>query len=197
MRMAALLFVSGCAFGKGDAAPGDLRGAPLEPPIARPAFTLTALDGRPFEFRRETAGRLTLVFFGYTNCPDVCPVTLATVAAVLRDLAPDLAAGIQLIFVTTDPSRDSAAVMREWLAKVAPSAIGLTGSTASIAEAERLLRLPPSTVDTSAGRYAVSHAAQVVVFTPDDSAHVAYPFGTRQVDWATDLPRLARWVSRP
>lgn len=196
MRMAALLLVSGCTFGSGDAAPGRLRGVPLDPPLARPAFTLITMDGRPFEFRRDTGGRLTLVFFGYTNCPDVCPVTLATIEAVRRDLPPDLAAGLQVLFVTTDPARDSAAVVQAWLAKVAPSALGLTGSPAAIAEAERLLRVPPSTIDTAAGRYQVGHAAQVVVFTPDDSAHLAYPFGTRQADWAADLPRLARWRAR-
>jgi protein SCO1/2 len=176
--------------------PSGLAGPTLGKAIAKPDFTLTATDGTRFNFRQATEGSVTLLFFGYTNCPDVCPVHLANIAAALHTLDPEVQRKIKVVFVTTDPDRDTPAVIRTWLDKFDPGFIGLSGTLAevnaiqrglSLGEASREPQLNPA--DTT---YAVGHAAIVLAFTPDDSAHVVYPFGIRQADWAKDLPLLAR-----
>lgn len=159
--------------------------------MARPTFSLTSTDGRPFDFARETGGTLTLLTFGYTHCPDVCPVHLANLAAVLRDLSAEDRARVRVVFVSVDPGRDSAAVIRRFLDQFDREFIGLRGTADEVNTIQMALNLPPATVTTnSAGQIEVGHASQVIAFTPDDSAHVIYPFGTRQGDWAHDVPQL-------
>lgn len=172
-----------------------LRGTALPAPLARPHFTLTDTRGQPYHFARETQGTLTLLAFGYTHCPDVCPVQMANIAAALRRLSRAERARVRVVFVTTDPPRDSAARLRSWLDSFDPSFVGLRGTEAEIEMAERAVGVALATRQASAPgdtSYTVGHAAQVYAFTSDDSAHVAYPFGTLQQDWAHDLPELLR-----
>lgn len=174
---------------------GDLGGSLLPAAVPRPSFGLTTVAGEPYEFRARTAGRLTLLFFGYTHCPDVCPATMANLGAVLRGLSSSERALIDAIFVTTDPERDSSAVLGPWLANFEPHLIGLVGSTEALRAAQIAAGIGVAVrEDTPSGGYAVSHAAQVLVYSPDDSGHLSYPFGTRQAQWAVDLPKLLeRW----
>jgi protein SCO1/2 len=190
--------VAGCR--GADRAPGGLRGVTLGAPFAKPEFTLTDTDGWPFDFRKETDGFTTLVFFGYTNCPDVCPLQMATLGAVLPTLPPNVAERVKVVFITTDPRRDTPQRLRSWLDHFDHDFIGLTGDSAAIAEAEQAMQLAPSVIERPVAGdtgYTVGHSALVVVFTADDKCHLMYPSGTRQADWAHDLPRLveARWSS--
>lgn len=176
------------------------RGVVLETPLAKPNFTLTDTRGRPFDFRRQTDGSLTLLFFGYTNCPDICPVHLGNIATVLQRMPYDIASRTKVIFVTTDPARDTPAHLRAWLDNFSPSFIGLSGSLDEVNRIQAQLDLPPAVAeaahDAGDSSYNVAHAAQVLAFSPtDDLAHLAYPFGIRQEDWANDLPKLIadRW----
>ncbi len=172
---------------------GDLRGARLAPPQPKPQFTLTATSGTPFDFARETEGRVALLFFGYTHCPDVCPVHMANLAAVLRKVPPDVAGRVRVVFVTTDPDRDSLPRLREWLDRFDPRFTGLRGDMEEVNALLRSIGLAAAVPQRSGddpGDYLVGHAAQVIAYTADDLAHVVYPFGTRQADWAHDLPRL-------
>lgn len=178
-----------------DRSPRDLRGDQLPAPLAKPEFTLTATDGTPFDFRKATDGFVTLLFFGYTNCPDVCPVHMSNLGAVLPQLDPRVATRVKVVFVTTDPRRDTPAVIRTWLDHFSQGFIGLTGDSSVIATAEAALGLPTSVIEKATPAdtgYSVGHAAAVVAFTPDNRAHVIYPHGTRQEDWAHDLPVLVR-----
>ncbi len=174
---------------------GDLGGALLPAAVARPDFTLTTVGGESFDFRTRTAGRLTQLFFGYNHCTDVIPATMANLGAVLRGLSTTERALIDAVFVTTDPERDSPAVLGPWLAHFEPNLIGLVGSAEALREAQIAAGVGVAArQDTPGGGYAVSHAAQVLVYSPDDSAHLSYPFGTRQAQWAVDLPKLLeRW----
>lgn len=168
--------------------------APLPVSIARPDFTLTDTHGRPFPFRQRTAGSLTFLFFGYTHCPDVCPLHAANIAAVLRTLSIEDRRRVQVVFVTVDPQRDSATVLRRWLDAFDPQFIGLRGSIDDVSAIESSLGLAPAIADApdSTGAYAVGHAAPVILFSPDDTARAMYPFGTRQSDWARIIPRELR-----
>ena len=169
-----------------------LRGQVLPGPIPKPDVVLTDATGSPFDLRRETDGYLTLLFFGYTWCPDICPVHMANLAAVMRTLRPTVRERIRVVFVTTDPERDTPERLRTWLANFDPTFIGLTGDTATINAAQRALYLPLPQIGPadSTGAYPVGHAAAIVAFTPDNQARAMYPFGIRQADWANDLPRL-------
>lgn len=168
----------------------------LEQVVPLPAAVLEAHDGRSFDLHADTEGDLTLVFFGYTHCPDICPVHMANLAAVFRDLPLEVTRRVDVLFVTTDPERDTAERLTEWLGALHPSFIGLRGDRDQIVALEQQMGIPVSVVspdeETADGGYFVGHAAQVLAFTADDSARVAYPWGTRQRDWLRDLPRLVR-----
>jgi protein SCO1/2 len=173
------------------AADTGFRGVVLEEPIEKPAFTLTDTEGRPFDFRAATDGYLTLVFFGYTNCPDICPVHMANLSAVLQRYGHDLRSRIRLVFVTTDPERDNPGALRAWLDRFDPDFIGLIGSQDAVARIQTAMDMPTAALPAVLeGDYPVGHSSQILAFSPDDRAHVAYPAGIRQVDWAHDLPRL-------
>jgi protein SCO1/2 len=164
------------------------RGAVLGTAQPRPDFTLTDTDGRPYDFAARTRGRLTLLFFGYTSCPDVCPIHMATLAGALRE--PGMPRPT-VVFVTTDPERDTPAHLRDWLDGFSPDFVGLRGTPQQIRAAEIAAQVPPSMRGTGEGDdYEVGHAAQIIAYTPDDEAHVVYPFGVRREDWIADLPRL-------
>lgn len=193
--------LSGCAAGRADRSPEDLRGYVLGEPLAKPEFTLTSTDGTPFDFRKATDGFVTLVFFGYTNCPDVCPLHLSNLGTVLPELDPRIAERIKVVFVTTDPRRDTPAVLRAWLDHFSTDFNGLTGDSSAIAGVQGALKLAPAVIEKATAAdtgYTVGHSALVVAFTPDNQAHVVYPYGTRQEDWAHDLPALVHegWGAR-
>jgi protein SCO1/2 len=171
-----------------------LHGVQREPALPKPDLVLTTVDGKLFDLQKDTRGFLTLLFFGYTNCPDVCPVHVANVSKVLKTLPIDVARRIRFVFVTTDPERDTPAQLKSWLAGFDAGFIGLTGTPGQLRQAQESLGLMPAAREVpdsgSPSGYLVSHSAVVFAFTSDDSAHVIYPFGIRQTDWANDLPIL-------
>ena len=173
--------------------PQDLRGITLPEPKTKPAVVLTDTLGRPFDFRRETKGKLTLLFFGYTYCPDICPMHMANIAAVLREMPYEVKSNTQVIFVTVDPRRDTPQRLGQWLHQFSPAFIGLQGDDAVVARFQRELNLAEAVTSPAkdGGEYSVGHAAQVIAFTPDGLGRYVYPFGTRQQDWGHDLPLLA------
>jgi protein SCO1 len=172
----------------------EYRGTLLSAPLAKADFTLTDTDGHPFNFRERTDGHLTLLFFGYTNCPDVCPVHMANLGAVLQRFPYEVRDSIRVVFVSTDPTRDSAERIREWLDGFSTGFIGLRGSVEEVNRIQSLFALPPAAPSPPAvdGSYTVGHAAQIIAFTADDRAHVLYPFGIRQEDWIHDIPLLLK-----
>ncbi|NUQ11112.1 MAG: SCO family protein [Gemmatimonadaceae bacterium] len=179
----------------GDRDATAFRGVALTSPLAKPSFTLTDVNGRPWEFAAETRDKVALLFFGYTHCPDVCPLHMANIAAVLKRMSATDRGRVVTVFVTTDPERDTPERLREWLGNFDPSFVGLTGTRAELESVQALLKVPAATreyagADSSA--YYVGHAAQVFAFARDGYAYTIYPFGIRQDDWANDLPRLVR-----
>ena len=201
-----LLFLAGMRGASLTAAPGPPRvpdpprgprsapaylGALVNPPLPKPRFTLTDTAGDPFDFRAKTQGYVTLLFFGYTRCPDECPLHVANVAMGLKKLPMESRARIKLVFVTTDPMRDEPHVLRSWLDHFDGRFIGLTGSDAAIEAAQRAAGLPPARRAVRAGDdYAVGHANVVLAYSKDNLAHLMYPGGVTPQDWAHDLAQL-------
>jgi protein SCO1/2 len=175
------------------------RGGLVTPPLPKPAFVLTDTSGADFDFRHKTEGYLTLLFFGYTYCPDQCPMHMANLGAALKKLPAGMANQVKLVFVTTDPARDSPAVLRRWLDLFDRHFIGLTGTERAIGAVERAAGVPVA-VKTGAlnGNYGVSHANFVLAYTKDNLAHVIYPGGVSKDDWVHDVPMLIRetWMRR-
>lgn len=195
-RLTAVALVAVAAVGCGLPAEGgrlgELRGSVMDTPIPKPDLTLTDTDGEDFDLRAETDGYLTLVFFGYTHCPDVCPVHMANLAAVFRDLRPEVRDRTKVVFISTDPERDTPERLRTWLDNFDRSFIGLRGSIDSINAALAGMLLPGVAVLPAehGGEPMIGHPAAVIAFSPDGLARVRYPFGVRQADWAHDLPLL-------
>lgn len=176
------------------------RGGMVAPPLPKPKFTLTDTSGAAFDFALKTQGYTTLLFFGYTHCPDMCPLQMSIIAQALKQIPPASADRFKVVFVTTDPERDGPQVLRAWLDHFDKRFIGLTGSLAAIDAAQVAANLSPAKKSAvrSDGAYEVGHAAFVLAYTKDNLAHVIYPGGVSEEDWAHDLPLLATetWTNR-
>ena len=182
-----------------DRAAATYHGGLITPPLPKPKFILTDTSDAPFDFWSETQRYVTLLFFGYTHCPDECPLHMANIASSLQQVSPEVGEQVKVVFVTTDPARDSAPVLRAWLDNFDRRFIGLTGGDAAIAAAQRAAHIPPaSKMEHTHRDYGVNHASFVLAYTKDNQAHVIYPGGVTAVDWTQDLPLLVResWSSR-
>jgi protein SCO1/2 len=170
-------------------AKGPYDGLNLPQPYQRPTFTLTDTSGAPFDFGAATKGKPTLLFFGYTTCPDVCPTTLADIAVALRTVDRSLAGRVQVVFVTTDPGHDTQPVLRQYLdrfdADLPLTFTGLTGSQHDIDQAQLAAGVP---VAQDEGH---THSALLLLYGHDDQAHVAYDAGNSGRDIAHDLGIVA------
>lgn len=173
-------------------APG-WNGERVEGAPSMPAQTFTDADGSPYDLRAAMRKRPTLVYFGYTNCPDICPVHLANIAAAL-DKTTVRPEQVNVVLVTTDPERDTPDVLGAFLANFDPSFVGLWAPREEVNAVLTGLGLPPAVIEdtTSAHGYAVGHPAQVFAFDTTGHARLAYPFGTRQSQWVEDLPKIVR-----
>ena len=156
----------------------------------KPEFTLTDTDGNPYDFAAETEGDVTYLYFGYTHCPDICPVHMSQLAEVLS--APDAPANATVVMVTVDPERDTPEVLRDFLDEFDTTFVGLTGTQEELAAAQEAAGV---TVAVKEGDdpedYTMGHAGQVIAYAPNGLNYTQYPFGTRQSQYAHDLPILA------
>jgi protein SCO1/2 len=177
------------------------RGGLVTPPLPKPKFTLTDTSGAAFDLEAKTEGVVTLLFFGYTHCPDMCPLQMYMIADALKKIPPAAASQFKVVFVTTDPERDTPQVLRAYLDRYDKRFIGLTGSVAAIEAAQVAANLSPAKKSAVRpdGAYEVGHAAFVLAYTKDNRAHVIYPVGMKPEDWVHDLPYLAteQWVQPP
>jgi protein SCO1 len=160
-------------------------GIDLPEPYQRPSFTLTDTAGESYDFAEQTGGAPTLLFFGYTNCPDICPTTLADVAVALRQTAPEVAEQVQMVFVTTDVKRDTPEVLAEYLgrfdADLGTEFVGLTGTQEEIDRAQLAAGVQLAQADGE------QHSALLLLYTADDEAPVAFDAGNTPQDIAADL----------
>ncbi|MDQ1689533.1 MAG: hypothetical protein QOK42_2508 [Frankiaceae bacterium] len=167
------------------------QGALLSKPIVLPVTALRSTDGTTVDLSTRDRGKLRLVFFGYTNCPDTCPTTMSDLAVALRKLPAEVKAKTTVLFVTTDPKRDTLPAMREWLGRFDKGFVGLTGTDAQIAATAKAMGVPLLPEEkTPAGGYDIPHGAQVIAVTPDDKAHLIWLGGTQVRQYESDIQRL-------
>jgi protein SCO1/2 len=153
---------------------GDARALRLAQPRALPSFTLTDQHGRPFRSDAAFAGRVSLVFFGFVNCPDVCPTTLLRVRNLLA--ADSALADVQVVMISVDGERDTPAALKRVLGAISPRFVGLTGDPVRVRPVARsfsasFVKQPPSGPD---GAYVVDHSAQL--YLVDRSGRLATIF---------------------
>lgn len=149
-----------------------LDGTALPVPRDRPNIPLTDTSGKPYNFATQTQGHPTLLYFGYTHCPDICPTTMADIGLALRKVPATLRAKTEVVFVTTDPKRDTPAVIGRWLAHfdqhLPVPFVGLTGSVQQVQVAQQLAGVPVAH-DNGA-----THSTELLLFGPDDKARIFY-----------------------
>jgi len=175
-----------------DSSPGDgFFGAVLDDRYQAPDITLTATTEPAFNFRSSTTKPLTLFFFGYTKCPDVCSAVMASVTSALTRLDDAQRDQVQVVFVTTDPQRDSTSVLSEWLGAFDPSFIGLTGPLPQIVKAGKALHVYVSNgTPLPSGGYDVSHGSEVIAIDARDQSPIVWTEGTSSAQFASDIVRL-------
>jgi protein SCO1 len=133
----------------------------LMPPLE---LHLTDQDGRQVTADNYRA-QVVLLYFGYTQCPDVCPTTLATLARALHTLGPDAASHVRVLFVSVDPQRDTAAVLRSYVRAFGPEFVGLRGDDSELTALTKRYRVAYSRdLPDAGGSYAVAHSSAVFIF---------------------------------
>ncbi|MFK0218547.1 SCO family protein [Streptomyces vinaceus] len=166
----------------------------LDRPFDKPELVLTDTTGKPWNLREQTKGKPTLIYFGYTNCPDVCPLTMSNIAVAKKALPKADQDNLQVVFVTTDPERDTPDSLGAWLKAQDPSFTGLTGDFATIQAAARKLGIGIEAPKKEADGSVVSmHGAQVIAFSPKtDEGYLLYGEGTTVDDYTKDLPKIVK-----
>uniref|UniRef100_UPI0013DB6E60 SCO family protein n=1 Tax=Sphingorhabdus sp. Alg239-R122 TaxID=2305989 RepID=UPI0013DB6E60 len=169
--------------------------APLKGAKMGGDFTLTNQDGEKITFS-DFDGRYRMLYFGYTYCPDVCPIDLQQLALGLKQFEkqdPKRASNIQPVFVTVDPQRDTPDVVKQYLAAFHPRYIGLTGSEEEIAEvAKKYLVLYEKTEPNEEGGYLVSHTQMAVLFGKQGEPIAILPHDGTPQEIAAELDRWTR-----
>jgi protein SCO1/2 len=130
-------------------------------------FTLQSASG-PVSLR-DYRGKLVLIYFGYTYCPDICPTSLAATAEGLKQLKPEELAKVAMIFISVDPKRDTPARLKEYAEFFHPAIVGVTGSPENIADIAKRYGVfyAEQKVETADGGYVVDHSSETLIVTPD------------------------------
>ena len=188
--LAGLAGLTGCA-GNAAQPEGELRGAVLDAPYAVPPAPLTDTTGAAYSLTRDTDKPLTLVFFGYTKCPDICQVVMSSLASALTRLDEADRERVDVAFVTTDPARDTRPVLRDYLDRYDPEFIGLTADLDTVVDTGKPLAVAVEQGEKlPSGGYEVTHSTHVVGIGADDRASIVWTQGTSAADFASDIHQL-------
>lgn len=200
LALAGLLSACGASGSRGvaDVSGSDsgLVGTEVSDVIARPALSLTDTSGQTYALQQRPAGELSVLYFGYTRCPDVCPTTMADLAAARRVLSAADRQHLEVVFVTEDPATDTGPVLRRWLDAFDPSFVGLVGGDPRTEAALDALKAPHTTIVATpppdvvgpVSGSTVQHTGSVYAFLGDRV--VVYTDRTSPADYAGDFAAL-------
>jgi protein SCO1/2 len=176
------LLLAPCAMAAPKAA---LKSGVFEPPRAAPELALPTADGKPFRLA-DYRGKVVILEFGYTHCPAVCPVTLASLAQARALLGP-LADRVQVVFVTVDPARDTAPHLAAYLAQVDRGFIGLAGSARQLGAVMAAYGITATKVPMAGSRdYGIDHSSYLYFIDKRGMLRALMPFGRPAADIAHD-----------
>ncbi len=168
-----------------------LHGIVLPKPYTVPDVTLDAASGKPYDLATDATQPLTLVFFGYTHCPDICQVVMANIASALTRLDDEQRAKVAMQFVTTDPSRDDVPTLRSYVERFDPSFDGLTGDLSQIARVGAAFDVEiQKGHKLASGGYDVAHGTQIIGLRPDGTAPFVWTEGTDPSSLAEDITTI-------
>jgi protein SCO1 len=173
------------------AATDTLKAGVLTPVMAAPALHLTATDGKPLDLQRFR-GKVVMLAFGFSNCGEVCPITLATLAGARKKLGADAARDVQVVYVTVDPERDDAARMRKFLGAFDPTFIGGVGTRAEIDAAQANWGISSAKKQYPDGSYTIGHSSSIYLIDRAGALRAVMPYGHPVDDFVHDLKILLR-----
>ena len=175
----------------GSASASRYAGAELTEPYTMPEATFTDQNGQKFDLRTGSDKPVVIVFFGYTNCPDICKTTMSDLASALNRVTPETRAKVQVLLITVEPDRDTPAALKTYLARFDPSFIGLTAplaETRSVASAMGVVIEGTAKVGDG---YDVTHSAQVIGFDAARKGRLVWTQGTSIGDYKNDFEKFA------
>ncbi len=171
--------------------PYPFHGTVINPPLPVTDFTLQTANNEVFRLS-DQKGKIVLLFFGYTSCPDVCPVTLATFKQVYDTLGEN-SQKVRFVMITADPDRDTPEKVAEYVMRFNSEFIGLSGNRSALEPLWKQLGVFVEKQDSgSAAGYLVSHTSSVYVLDPNGSLLMTFPYGTTEIDMANDLAQLLK-----
>ena len=171
--------------------PYAFHGTVIDPPLPVTDFTLQTEKNEPFRLN-DVKGKIVLLFFGYTSCPDVCPITLGTFKQVHERLG-DNAQKVKFVMITADPERDTPEKVVAYVRRFNPEFIGLSGSLSDLQQVWDELGVAVEKQDTgSAAGYLVSHTASVYVIDQNGNLLMTLPYGTSAIDMEQDVNQLLK-----
>jgi len=188
--MSLMVMLGGCSQGGGEAQPTStpLPGTVLDPPRDVADFTLTAHTGEPMKLS-DLRGKSVLIFFGYTHCPDVCPLTLAEFKKVKTELGSS-AGQVAFVFISVDGERDTPERLTQYVTAFDPDFIGLTGDDSTLRTISRDFGVFFQRQNSNDTNYLVDHTASSFVVDPDGRLHIVYPFDTDPAIIAQGIRKL-------
>lgn len=171
--------------------PYTFNGTVIEPPLPMEDFLLKTANNESFRLSDQD-GKITLLFFGYTNCPDVCPTTLAEFKQVYEKLGDD-AQNVQFVMITADPERDTPDRISEFVSFFNPVFVGLSGERSELEKVykEFSVFVEKQETDSAAG-YLVSHTASVFVLDQNSDLRLTFPYGTSASEMTDDIAQLLK-----
>ena len=187
---AATLLALLCTACGNDEATASLNGNRLDPPFTVSGKKLVDIEGDPYSLADDTDKPLTLVFFGYTNCPEICGLVMSNLAAAMTRLAEADRERVEVVFVTTDPARDTAPVLRKYLDRFDRSFTGVTGDIEDIVEVGLSVAVGVGEKLPSGGYEADAHSTHVTAVDADDEAPVYWNRETSSAQFAEDVHTL-------
>lgn len=191
MGVAAALLLAGCGGGSSEASGSALTGSVLDPPFPVDRTALTSTDGSPYSLVEDTDKPLTLVFFGYTHCPDICGLVMSNLATAMAQLDDADREQVDVVFVTTDPARDTRSVVDRYVGQFDDAFLGLTGDLADIVEVAKPLGIAIEKGDRlPSGGYDVTHGTQVIGIDGTDTAPIYWNQDTSAAQLAADVHQL-------
>jgi protein SCO1/2 len=166
-------------------------GSLIDPPAKAADFTLQDQNDNPFRLS-DQHGKTLLVFFGYTHCADICPVTLTRFKEIKR-LLGEQANGMEFVFITVDPERDSSAQIKSYLGQFDPGFIGLTGSQDALQDVWQKYGVYREKVPTGNGTdYEMDHSTRIYLVDKNGNWRLTYPFEMEVNGVVADLQHLLR-----
>jgi protein SCO1 len=187
----ALLGLLGVAAFAGAAEPQALKAGVLTPVMAAPEIALSGTDGKPLNLARFR-GKVVLLAFGFSNCGEVCPITLATLAGARKKLGADAARDVQVVYVTVDPERDTAAQMKKFLGSFDATFVGGVGTRAEIDVAQAKYGISSSKNMNADGSYTIGHSSSIYLIDRAGGLRAVMPYGHPADDFVHDLKILLR-----